>query len=247
MAKAKLNITESSIKKFSAGIARAINKKLTSPAVRGRLSKSLKPFFEEQVEKAIAGESISGNTVTCKAFKPNSGVAGALGIGIGGHELTDKLQNGWKDLLPKQGRDLNGTPSATVKISFAKETFGKATYSLDIEKFYDSKNNTYVIPSSGKRIQWMRQYIEGLEVLTHQYVKADDSNISDQLREKIEQNSRTGQGIMVRFKLEELTPFILDPQPDPFPRVLKAVKQKILSNKFAEEFQKILRKALKDV
>lgn len=243
---AKFKITDNSLKKFSKAVANAIEDKINSPKARAALSRELKPFMEEQIEKAIAGESLTGNTSLCNSFRPDRqgiDVVGALGIGVGGSTSPEKYTRGWKDLLPGKGRDKEGSPAAKVTISFAKNTFGKVTYNLDVDKFYDSKINTYVAQTNGKRIQWMRQFIEGFEVLTHEYVEIDD-NIPENLKEKIIEDSRTGLGIMVKFNLDELTPFILSPQPNPFPKIGTAIKRRLSSQNFRKDFREVIRRVL---
>jgi len=239
-------ISDNSLKKFSKAVAKALEDKINSPKTRAALSRELRPFMSEQIEKAIAGESLSGNTVVSNAFRPDKqgiDIVGALGIGVGGNTSVEKYTKGWQDLLPGKGRDLEGAPAAKIAMSFAKGTFGKVTYTLDIDKFYDSKNNTYVAQTNGKRIQWMRQFIEGLEVLDYGYIEVDD-NISDSLKEKILKDSRTGLGIMVKIGVNDISPFILSPQPNPFPKIADAIKRRLSSQNFRKDFKEILKRAI---
>lgn len=228
---AKLKIDESSIRQFSSALVSFIEDKLTGPAARGKLSRSLKPFMEDKISEAIAGKGETGSTVTCKAFRPDVAggldLVGQLGIGDGDGTLPEKYTKGWQALLPGAGDD----SAATVTTTFSKRSFGKVTYSLNKEAFYAAPVNNFVSHSDGKSntVPWMRHFIEGQVVQDHEYKEGDFPQ------------SRTKLGIMVR---EQGSLWKIEPQPDPFGRITTAIKTAFSRKTFAQEVKDMILRAI---
>ncbi len=111
-----------------------------------------------QIEKAVKANQ--------DLFRPDRGpdggdnLVGLLGIGQGGKPLTDKIKNAWKFLEPIRGTNLSSTFRKNIK-----GKFGVINYEIDLDKFYNAFNSTY-ISRSGKEsdllISWMSQLVDGI-------------------------------------------------------------------------------------
>lgn len=174
-------------------------------------------------------------------FRPNRGpngnedVVGQLGIGFGGRADTDKIDNAYKLLKP-------GTSSAKLSLSFQRNArnFGKASFSIDISKFYNSDLTTY-LPSRGQRavvdfngpVPWMQHFIEGLEVQGYEYIDESDPQFSSR-------RSRTGIGMMIKVPAGNFV-FRGVGRENTFEPLFKRIEKKLSSKAFAKKIENILR------
>jgi hypothetical protein len=233
----KFKVQESSLRQFSKAFADFIEDKLTGPKARANLTRTLKPFLELKINEAIAGKDISGNTQVCKGFRPDVvgglDLVGQLGIGDGNGTLPEKYTKGWRALLV--GGDRSGgtdVGAAKLEVTFAKKTFGNATYRLDKETFYNAKVNNYLAHNKGEShsVPWMRYFIEGEVAQGFEYTEGDFKN------------SRTGLGIMKKIPSGAWRIPPIDD--DPFRRITTAIKTKFSRKTFGEELKQIILKAI---
>lgn len=145
------------------------------------------PLVEKQIEKAV--------TDTQDRFRPDrvgrGELIGQLGIGSDGREDTNKITNAWRLLIPTEA------DVAKISSSFARNVnkFGRISFTIDIDRFFNQELTTYT--SEVRRggvigVQWMRHFIDGLEVQGHAFVDDFDPDFRFD-------SSRTGLGHMVRL------------------------------------------------
>ncbi len=228
------------VDKFSKDLIEQLEKKLTSPNARRRLSNKIRPAMETEIAISIGGTNFNGDTKIAKLLRPDltggDELIGKLGIGLPGRgPLTNKIENGWRVLLPGEQET-----ATSISVSFAKSltSFGTGSVRVDTDAFYAAKVNNYISLSGGRtrgneEIPWMRHYIEGLQVQGYEF-EGDDF---------IKKSSRTGLGIMLKvpsggFSLPPLSP-------NPFIELRSAIVRRLRTNKFTNKIEKEIRKGLR--
>lgn len=261
-----LSISDNALQRFTKDVQEAINKKLTSPAARARLTNQVKPFIAEEIAHAIAGAGGTGNTVAARAFQPlkqpnADDIVGRLGVGDDGRPNREKLSNGWRLLIPSRSGRRTGETAVSVNGSFSASgfragDFGRFEYLIDLAAFYNARVNTFGYFSrktaNGSSaavdalviIPWMKNFIEGTQVSGYGFVRPGSKTFNKTRNSpRFGQITRTGLGYLIRIPSGSFR--IQAAAPNPFDVVLTSISRKFRSTQFSRELERRIVAALR--
>lgn len=221
MAELSAKITQSSPRDFDEAVLNQITD------IWSARRENVRAAIEEEIRRAVL-------KVRAK-FQPQKydfDFIGQLGVGKAGAPLLERLNQAYKLLIPSKGGKV-----ARINTSFQKRAsrFGKVKYTIDIDKFYDSYETTYISYSSDNRekIPWMEHFIKGIVVRDHIFIDEKDERFNPK-------SSRTGLGQMFPAPGRQYV-FRGVGTRETFGALLREVEKRLASKKFVKKIEQILR------
>lgn len=149
------------LKNIEKTLRRAITKGLSTIKLKTEVTK----LAAAEIEKVVDGNQ--------ELFRPDRGpdggndLVGLLGIGKGGSPLVEKYagRNAAWTLLNPGIQQFVGAAKLSSTFRRAGDIFGKLTYTIDIDKFFNNFKSTYLSRKRGDAnfvISWMKSLIDGI-------------------------------------------------------------------------------------
>ena len=229
--------------KFNAKIV-SIGREDLDAAVQDELSNRWSQRRQD-IRRVVAEEVENTINTNRDRFQPQRATLGGpetvgiLGVGKDGTPDFDKLRNAYKLLIPTQGSTIS-----KLGIAFQRRAsrFGRVTFNINLDRFYNADITNYVAPSDGQFIQvpWMQNFIMGVAAPEHAFIDESDPEYRPA-------SSRTGLGHMVR--ISDNGPIAIPRQQLSYPGVgeeatfgvlLRRIQKRLESRKFIGKVENIL-------